>query len=116
MMNCKAKKTRGKNVLNLEGELTIIHSSEIRDLLLKAINKSKHVELNLDSVTDTDLSFLQLLCSAHRTAMKLNKSFSIKGGYPEILNETAVDAGFPLQKGCKLDCDNSCLWLEGNIQ
>ena len=116
MLECKVKKARGKKVLNLKGELTIVNSSELRDILRDALSTSKNVELNLENITDVDLSFLQLLCSAHRTSLKSEKSFSIHGSYPEVLSEAARDAGFPLPKGCKLDCNNSCLWLEAKNQ
>jgi anti-anti-sigma regulatory factor len=116
MIDCKVKKGRGKKVVNLKGDVTIVTASELRDILLDTLSTSKRVELNLEKVTDVDLSFLQLLCSAHRTSLKAEKSFFIVGSYPDVLKEAAKDAGFPLNAGCTLDCNNSCLWLEGKSQ
>ncbi len=112
MIDCKVKNSKKKSILNLEGELTIINASELKNILLDAIDKSKDIELNLDKVTNVDLSCLQLFCSAHRTSLKLDIHLSINSNHPDVFNNAVRDAAFPLNKGCKLDCNNSCLWIE----
>ena len=111
-MECTVEQSDEKKILNLEGDLTIMHAAELKKILQKAVDNSQCVELNLENVTNVDLSCLQLFCSAHRTSLKLNRTISIHSNPPEVLKEAARDAGFQLNKGCKHDSDDSCLWIE----
>jgi anti-anti-sigma regulatory factor len=111
-MECMVKDSDERKVLVLEGDLTIINAAELKRILLEAIDNSTHVELDLEHVTDIDLSCIQLFCSAHRTSLDLNRTVSIGSGHPEVIREAVKEAGFPLNKGCKLDADGSCLWIE----
>jgi anti-anti-sigma factor len=111
-MKRKVKQADEIKILNLEGDLTIMHAAELKKILQEAIDNSQRVELNLENVTGLDLSCLQLFCSAHRTSLKLSRSISIHSTPPEVLKEAARDAGFQLNKGCKHDCNDSCLWIE----
>jgi len=112
MIECTVQQSDERKILTLEGDLTIIHAAELKKILLEAIENSPHVDLNIDKVADVDLSCLQLLCSAHRTSLNLNRTISIASNHPEIFREALRDAGFPLNKGCELDPDGSCLWIE----
>jgi hypothetical protein len=68
------------------------------------------VAFDLQNVVRADLPLLQLLCSAHRSASRLNKRFAFAGAWPDILEKTASSAGFLRQTGCSLDKDRTCLW------
>ena len=112
MIECTVEQSDEKKILTLEGDLTIIHVAELKKILQDAIDNSNHIELNLDKVTDVDLSCLQLFCSAHRTSLNLKKTISIGSNHPDVFREAIRDAGFPLNKGCERDPDGSCLWME----
>lgn len=100
-----------KTTLVLNGNLTISRARATRDELHKALKNTQHVELDVESAEEVDLSFLQLLCSAHRTSLSLNKTLLIKGTIPEVFNKSIEDNGFMRQRGCLLDSTNTCLWI-----
>lgn len=100
-------------VLELEGELTVSRADELRLALLRSFSCSDHIVLNLEKVTAVDLSCLQLLCSAHRTSLAVNKRITIASNRPEIFRRLIHAAGYSRHKGCVLDGDKGCLWAGG---
>ncbi len=97
--------------ITLEGDLTLPRAGEIRDLFLKGLREAAVVTLDFAGVGEIDLSFLQLLCSLHRSATREKKQVVIKGDAPKALRDAADAAGYLRQTGCKLDCDKTCLWV-----
>ncbi len=98
--------------ITLEGELTVHHAEEFRMLLIKALIDAEHVHVEFGRVADTDLSCLQLLCSAHRSAGRMKRSLSLTGIWPEAFAKAVRDAGYARLTGCRLDVDHSCLWVK----
>ena len=64
-------------------------------------------------MTSIDLSLIQLLCSAHRAAVKADKFFSLDRERPEVLRQAVQEVGFLRDRGCVLDSQGSCIWKEG---
>lgn len=100
-------------VVNLEGEWIIQRAKEWKDFLLAQLSPGNVVEFDIRGVRAIDITGLQLLCSAHRTARQ-------GGGDIRIISEIPVDvacnleaAGFVRVKGCKSNCDHPCLWAPG---
>jgi anti-anti-sigma regulatory factor len=99
-----------QGIIKLDGNLTVNHAEELRMLLIKALVDAGHVRVDFGSVTDVDLSCLQLLCSAHRSASRMKRRLSLSGGWPEPFRQAVEDAGYMRLTGCRLDNDHSCLW------
>ena len=110
-MSTTFTKTGDSGVLTLEGELTLPYAEELKKALLRAILDTDDVSIAFGNVQDVDLSCLQLLCSAHRSAVRLKKRVSFASGLPPAVKEAAETAGYARLKGCKLDLDKSCLWM-----
>jgi anti-anti-sigma regulatory factor len=101
-------------LLIADGTLTIQQAVDFKDTLTKAISEVYRLEINFDTVTEIDLACLQLLCSAHKTCVKANKTLSITGRQSEALKKAIKDAGYERRKGCKAAGDNNqCLWVTG---
>ncbi len=100
-----------KGILHLEGDLTLPTAAELRALLIKSLIDADSVTVRFGAVQDLDLSCLQLLCSAHRSAVRLKKQIRFEGNLPKVLQETAEAAGYSRVKGCQLDTEKSCLWV-----
>ncbi len=98
--------------IRLEGDLTMRNAPELKKMLIKALINSDAVTIQFGDVQDLDLSCLQLFCSAHRSALRLKKQIRFEGSPPKKLRETADAAGFLRLKGCKLDSDKSCIWID----
>jgi ABC-type transporter Mla MlaB component len=100
----------GRAIISLEGDQTLPHAEEMRGLLIKALVNADTVGIRFKEVYHVDLSCLQLLCSAHRSATHLKKRITIECGVPKALKDAADTAGFSRLKGCKRDSDRSCIW------
>ena len=109
MIDFKVKQSDDKRILFINGELTIQNASELKRILIESIDNSEHVVLNLDNVTEVDLSCLQLLYSAHKTAAKSNRRFTLNNNCPEVFKKAVKDTGYLRHFGCEYDCDIRCL-------
>jgi ABC-type transporter Mla MlaB component len=101
----------GKAVLSLGGSLTLPFAEEMKKTFVKALVNADLVSIEFDDVGEVDLSCLQLFCSAHRSAVRLKKRIVLAGDAPQALKDAAEAAGYARLKGCRLDCDNTCLWM-----
>ena len=61
-------------LLKLDETLTIPHVARQRMALLQALEESKQVELDTGAVSEVDVAGLQLLCSAHRSAVERGRA------------------------------------------
>lgn len=110
-MDFKKEDSGQTGTLKLDGELCIQRAAELKRILLNAQKGAGPVLLNLEGVTDVDLSGLQLICAAHRLAVKSNKSLSID--VSARFRQAAMDAGYKGDRGCTFDQDQTCLWRRG---
>ncbi|RNC71022.1 MAG: STAS domain-containing protein [Desulfuromonadales bacterium] len=99
--------------LGLEGELTIPFAGEFRDALLDALDVAGRIVVNVEKVCTVDLTGLQLLCSAHRTAAAREKVFGLEGVANPAFAEAVNLAGFCRHVGCVRDAAKTCIWMGG---
>ena len=59
-------------VLKLDGSWTIERAQELKHALVEALKDSDHITIETEGLREVDLSALQLLCSAHRTSLRLS--------------------------------------------
>jgi ABC-type transporter Mla MlaB component len=102
------------HVLTLKGELTITHAETLKTMLSEALQDTNRVQVELAEVSAVDLSCLQLLCSAHRTAAALGKALTLGGEIPPMLHQAMKTAGFTRQKGCAFSSHTPCLGCGGD--
>ncbi len=102
--------------LILGGDLTIANAPKIREALIRALERSAHVSVSVEDAAVMDLSFLQLLCSAHQTAVAGQKTFSIKNGHTEEMEKMVRDSGYLRTCGCSRDSTGTCLWMRRTEQ
>lgn len=100
--------------LRLDGDLTIERAAELLDVCRRALEACDRIAVEFDEVCAVDLSCLQLLCSAHRTAVAQDKQFFFAGKRPAFLSEVGGVAGFIRKQKCQMNPDRQdCLWLGG---
>ena len=114
MFDYKVEESDDKKILSISGELTIQNAAELQKILIESLENTEHLTLNIEDVTEIDMSCLQLLCSAHKTTIKTDKGFSIDGNPSEIFLEAVNVSGYQQFTGCEPDKSNSCIWIEGN--
>ncbi len=103
----KAKNGR----LILTDELTINRIRQLRDDLDEAQGKVKNLMVDIEKATDIDLTFLQLLCSAHRSAVSQNKTLTLSGKINPAMEKAIRENHYLRQTGCIPDKTNTCLWM-----
>lgn len=112
-MTSQFQQSAGSRVLTFSGKLTGGHVGEMRTALVQALINFDHVEMDFSAVTEVDLFCLQLLCSLHRTSLRLNKRVNFIGSQPAKFRETLEEAGYSRVTGCGLDREHSCFWIVG---
>jgi len=97
----------------LEGDLTVSNTAAFRQRLLEALGQSDQVEIDLDGVSAVDLAGLQLLCSAHRTAVAQGKTLTLKEGQVPALLQARAISGFVFNRSCRVNPSADCFFVGG---
>ena len=102
----------GKGRMVLPQELTVATAAALQAALTDALAQYPALILDGRAVSAVDVAGLQLLCSAHRTAVSLGKEVQIEGldqgPWPEMVDV----AGMRRHEACSLSNDRlNCLWL-----
>lgn len=84
-MTVETKRSDERTVITLSGELNVRSAAQLRVALDESISSSGSVEIEFADVKTADLSLLQLLCSAERTARTSGKKLVIGGEIPDIV-------------------------------
>lgn len=112
-MNCCLEQSEETAKLFIAGSMTIEDAADLKTTLTGALAASSIIEIDLSATDETDLSCLQVLCSAHRAAVHAGKKLVVlKAG--DSLITCLEDAGFTRQSGCLQEIEESCLWQEEN--
>lgn len=101
-----------EGLLTLSGDMDLAHAQEMRELLLTTIQEVDTLRLVLNDVASVDLSFVQLLCAAHRECEKLEKTIILQSDTEGLLQELLQGVGYYKQIGCSDDEQKSCLLKE----
>jgi anti-anti-sigma regulatory factor len=83
--------------LAFDGGLTIAQADAIHAALLDALQNHSAVVIDCAGVEEIDLTFLQLLISASRTALAANKSFHFSSPPTGLLADAISRCGFAIQ-------------------
>jgi len=95
----------------LSGEHNINQVGELREVLLRTIEVQQCTEVRLREIVEVDAAFLQLLCSAHRSAVESGKELRLQIEASPLFRQQLRDCGFIRHIGCRLDCNGSCIWV-----
>jgi len=98
------------NVLKLKGSWTVKRANELKRVLLEILNSCEHMVIDLEELTDLDLSSMQLFCSAHRTSLRDGKHLALYERKSQSLKQMVREAGFVRTLGCHKDPNKNCLW------
>jgi anti-anti-sigma regulatory factor len=109
-MDVEMMRSAETSVLKLTGGWTIERANELKRALLEALSGGERIVIELEGLTELDLSTMQLFCSTHRTSLRLGKHLAFHEQKPETLKRMVRDAGFVRTIGCHKDPHKSCLW------
>lgn len=96
--------------ITLKGELTVQHASRLKEVLLDGIAKTSRLAIDVKGIEEVDLSCLQVLCSAHRSALGSGKVIALRGPWPDPLRRVVETSGFSEGNSCRSRKDAPCLW------
>lgn len=101
-------------VLVHSGErLTIDTMAEFAKLIREGLAAAKSVVVQFNPNLEADITALQVLCSAHRTAVTKGKTFVLQGEMPAALFNLSVALGSDRHRECNYNKGNPCPWFEG---
>lgn len=101
------------HVIHVPADVTVKNAAAFKETLLEALQTHAKVSLDLSEVEDVDMSFFQLLCAAHKSAMDGGMDFSCgQKDASAAVREAVSFAGFSRHVGCSFSDASSCLWLE----
>lgn len=106
------QQTSSREELVWRGELGLQRIVKLKEDLGVALDAAAEVQLRLVDVSEVDVAFLQLLCSAHRSAVGRDKQLRLVGPLPGPFVEVVRLAGLSRHVGCQLASDGSCLWTD----
>lgn len=99
----------GSSIVRFSDNVTISNIADAHDILLAAIESNNSITIEIDGLEEADLTFIQLIESARRSAAESNRSIQ--------LLEPAQGAVLQvLQRGGFLDPDDQDrmnFWLQG---
>jgi anti-anti-sigma regulatory factor len=88
------QETTGAETVDLGGPRTIRNAEETRSLLLEALRGPSPIRLDCASVAEADLSFVQLLLSARKSAQATGKIATLAHSPRGAVLQAASRAGF----------------------
>ena len=94
MFNCTyVIEDGGTAQIAVTGSATIEHASKLYSQLSRGFSEGSAVRLNIDLLEGADLSLLQLVIAAEKTAAELKKSFVVVGKPAECYVKMLDGAG-----------------------
>ncbi|MDY0398370.1 MAG: STAS domain-containing protein [Desulfuromonas thiophila] len=97
--------------LRLSGPLGIDSITELRDLLLRALQQYDRVTMDWAQVTAVDFAVLQLMCATNDYVQHHGKQFELRNRFIAPVIDVAQSLGFIRESGCPRAVDPTrCLW------
>lgn len=108
----KHRENKGQNVvLAMEKDLTIGVVTDLKERILKELQTSDAVTLNLENIENIDIAGLQILCSANRCFEMNKKTFAIQTGDKFGFFKTfMIESGYDSNGSCPEGTCKMCLW------
>jgi anti-anti-sigma regulatory factor len=82
------------SIIRLQGDMNICSAAEFKRILLLVLAHGKDIRVDLSSVTELDVSVLQLLWAAEREAKGAGVGLSFTGQCPQEVALALAAAGF----------------------
>lgn len=103
----------GEIIVTSGDRLTIENAAEFSRIIREALEGSNNVALEFEPSVEMDLTGLQILCSACKSAAASGKTFSYNGPQPQALAAIIAGSGAERNAVCKHNNNSTCLWFGG---
>ena len=103
----------GEILITSGDRLTIENAAAFMLLLREGLEESQFVSLEFEDGVEVDITGLQLICSACRTAVACDKTFASHGPLPLALEKIIAASGAQRSAVCKHNLNLNCIWFGG---
>lgn len=103
----------GEIIVTSGDRLTIENSAEFSRIIREALEVSHHVAVEFSPAVEIDITGLQILCSACKSAANSGKIFLYQGLQPQALTDIITSSGSERRAVCKHNNDSTCIWFGG---
>ena len=95
MCEVKIDKKADKTIIKIEGKTSIESAVSLKEKLLESITESAKLSFQLDKVTETDSSFLQIIAALDNSIKDKGKEADIEGKLsPDLLSAVRSNGYF----------------------
>ncbi|MBW4055199.1 MAG: STAS domain-containing protein [Proteobacteria bacterium] len=103
----------GEIIITSGDRLTIETAAEFSRIVREALEASKNVALEFEPAVEIDITGVQVLCSACKSAAQGGNVFSYRGPQPRALAEIITSSGAERNAVCKYNNNSTCVWFGG---
>jgi anti-anti-sigma regulatory factor len=103
----------GTIVITGGDRLTIENAADFLRVARDALDSSTSVAIEFEPTLAIDITGLQILCSACKSAALSGKTFSYSGNQPPALTDLIASCGAERHAVCKHNNDSTCTWFGG---
>ena len=83
-----------KSIIALSGKITLTNIGEAHTILVEALDRCGSASIEIDGVTEADLSFVQLIESARRAFAERGRTLSLRNGAGQVVLPILRRGGF----------------------
>ena len=96
-----------------KGDIFVAYSTSGKSPnILMALDEAETVSLLFQDVEEVDLSLVQIICAAHRSAVRNDKELTMQGSLPDAFVQIIDDAGLNGHIGCLADARDCSVWQD----
>jgi ABC-type transporter Mla MlaB component len=99
--------------IRLTGDWGIEDAPELHQLLADTLTDADRVVLNIQQMGSLDITTMQVICSACKTAAMRSKLLQVAGTLPECLNTLSTSVGAKRASMCNQNNNQACIWFSG---
>lgn len=103
----------GEIIITSGDRLTIENAADFSRIVAEAFESSKSVSIKFEPAMEIDITGVQIICSACKSAAQSGASFSFEGPEPQALVDIIVSSGAGRHAVCKHNNDSTCIWFGG---
>lgn len=103
----------GEIIVTSGDRLTIENAAEFTRIIREALEAAHLVAVEFEPAVEIDITGVQILCSACKSAADSGKVFSYHGPQPQALTDIITSSGAERHSACKHNNNSSCIWFGG---
>jgi anti-anti-sigma regulatory factor len=103
----------GETIVTSGERLTIENALEFSRIISEALNASQHVAIEFEPSVEMDITAIQILCAACKSAAGRSKIFSYQGRRPQAMAEIINRCGAERHSACRQNDNSTCIWFGG---